>query len=649
MNFNKNLLILLTIGTVSPSVLAGGFSLSNINVVGSEQSGNNSGSISSSTPSNGNVSADTVGASKIPVAKCREKVQENGIISMDELKYLNGGELPIIDAHSNKEFKLELKKFASKCATLKVNRILDGDNNHIIQFINLKEFSETDLFLTDDEKKGDVSALISKMTMDEKVSRCLVKNEYVVKKGSGYEMDRNSEKFDYSKSFLKMQDDMDSKRSSKILFASPVFENNNYKTYDDKTIDDTEGSWACTKVQDYGIDKDSSESSKFVFKSEYDKQWDLARAACQSAKEGDIYAIERLITKDTGNSSELQLKIQDVYARLLSKDIKEKSEKIVNQIEDKLSQIEKYNDPSNKTHKRKAKAIAREIQALSRQYNSEIAKPAKEVLARSLASYEELEESDSEASVKKRDILENRIERVTEALSGLSEIDMTDGVETMKIHNLHSTGKDLLSAYANSSELSKVCLDCDGQQDMEDAENKIAKRIKKYTKEDKRDWSFVSQAARGKETPMYLTQQLYTNAQKNMQTQYSQFQQNEYKKYQEYCASSMFGGMKNPIRCQYWQNSQSMRTKMFESKMKGLQADVQGYDQKYSYYQSYYDAAQRRQAEQNDREVASLQSAASPYDSFSILGGNSMMSGGGQSSMYSMGTPQFAMPLMQPR
>ena len=646
MSFNKNLLILLTIGTMSPSALAAGFSISNINVVGSDQS--NSGSTNQDTPSNGNVSADTVGVSKIPVAKCREKVQANGTISMNELKFLNGGELPTIAAHSKKEFKLELNKFASKCATLKVNRLLDSDNNHIIQFVNLKEFSEDDLYLSEEEKKEDVSKLISKMTMDEKISRCLVKNEYVVKKGSGYEMDRNSEKFDYSKSFLKMQNDMDTNKSSKILFASPVFENNNYKTYDGKTIDDTEGSWACTKIQDYGVEKDSEESAKFVFKSDYDKQWDVARAACESAKAGDIYSIERLITKDTGNSSELQKKIQDVYARLLSKDLKEKSEKIVTQIEDKLSQIEKYNDPTNKSHKRKAKKIAREIQALSRQYNSEIAQPAKEVLARSLASYEELEDSDSDATVKKREVLESRIERVTEALSGLSDIEMTDGVETMKVQNLHSTGKDLLAAYSNSAELSKVCLDCDGQQDMEDAENRIAKRIKKYNKEDKRDWSFVSQAARGKETPMYLTQQLYTNAQKNMQTQYMQFQQNEQKKYQEYCASSMFGGMKNPIRCQYWQNSQGMRTKMFESKMSGLQADVQGYNQKYSYYQSYYDSAKRRQAEQSDRDIASLQSAGSPYDSFSILGASPTMNPN-QSSMYNMGTPQFAMPLMQQR
>ncbi|GEM_PF-4529146 len=643
MSLNKNLLILLTIGSLAPSVLAKEFSIKNIKVVGSgEKDGRRS---NSDKPGRGNVSADTVVTSKIPVAQCREKVKENNIISMNELKFLNGGELPIIEAHSKKEFKLELKKFASKCATLKVNRILDSENNHIIQFINLKEFTEDDVFITEEEKKGDVGALLSNMTMDEKVTRCLVKNEYLVKKGSGYEMDSNSEKFDYSKSFLKMQEDMDTDKSSKILFASPVFENNNYSTYEDKTIDDSEGAWACTKIQDYGVEKDSSEDAKFVFKSDFDKQWDLARAACQSAKEGDIYAIERLITKDTGNSSELQNRIQDVYARLLTKDIKDKSEKIVDQIEEKLSQIEKYNDPSNKSHKRKAKKIAKEIQALSRKYNSEIAEPAKEVLSRSLAKYEELEDSESEASVKQREILESRIERVSGALAGLSEVSMTDGVETMKVHNLHSTGKDLLTAYSNSSELSKVCLDCDGQQDMEDAENKIAKRIKKYKSEDKKDWSFVSQAAQGKSTPMYLTQQMYTNAQKSMQTQYTQFQQNEYSKYQEYCGSSMFGGMNNPIRCQYWQEQQGMRTKMFESKMSALQADVDGYNQKYSYYQSYYDSAQRKLAEQNDRDVASLQTTPSPYDSFSILG--NAPSSMGQSSMYNMGTPQFAMPLLK--
>lgn len=645
MSINKNLLILLTIGSLAPSVLAKEFSIKNISVVGSEE--NDRKGANKDTPGAGNVSADTVVTSKIPVAQCREKVRENNVISMNELKYLNGGELPIIEAHSKKEFKLELKKFASRCATLKVNRILDGENNHIIQFVNLKEFSKDDLFLTEEEKDKDISELVSKMTMDEKVTRCLIKNEYLVKKDSGYEMDSSSEKFDYSKSFLKMQEDMDPNKSSKILFASPVFEDNNYSTYDDKTIDDTEGGWACSKVQDYGVEKDSTDGAKFVFKSDFDKQWDLARAACQSAKEGDIYAIERLITKDTGNSSELQNRIQDVYARLLTKDIKEKSENISNEIEEKLSQIEKYNDPSNKTHKRKAKQLAKEIQVLSRKYNSEIAEPAKEVLARSLAKYEELEDSDSDASIKEREILENRIERVTGALEGLSEISMTDGVETMKVHNLHSTGKDLLTAYTNSAELSKVCLDCEEQQDMEDAENNIAKRIKKYKSEDKRDWSFVSQAARGKSTPMYLTQQLYTNAQQSMQTQYSQFQQNEYDKYQEYCATSMFGGMKNPIRCQYWQNSQSMRTKMFESKMNSLQADVDGYNQKYSYYQSYYDAAQRKLQEQSDRDVASVSTVtASPYDSFSILGNAQNSS---QSSMYNMGTPQFAMPLMQSR
>ena len=71
MSFNKNLLILLTIGAMSPSALAAGFSISNINVVGSDQS--NSNSTNQDTPSTGNVSADTVGVSKIPVAKCREK------------------------------------------------------------------------------------------------------------------------------------------------------------------------------------------------------------------------------------------------------------------------------------------------------------------------------------------------------------------------------------------------------------------------------------------------------------------------------------------------------------------------------------------------------------------------------------------------
>ena len=86
---------------------------------------------------------------------------------------------------------------------------------------------------------------------------------------------------------------------------------------------------------------------------------------------------------------------------------------------------------------------------------------------------------------------------------------------------------------------------------------------------------------------------------------------------------------------------------MFESKMNSLQADVDGYNQKYSYYQSYYDAAQRKLQEQSDRDVASVSTVtASPYDSFSILGNAQNSS---QSSMYNMGTPQFAMPLMQSR
>ncbi|ATH09413.1 hypothetical protein BIY24_16135 [Halobacteriovorax marinus] len=641
----KNLLILLTIGSLAPSTFAGEFSISNINVIGSE--GNSNGRQSNDPGDDGTIKPDEGSGTEFQSQNCRERIKANNTLTMDELSILNGGQLPILEPHSKTKFRVEFNRLATKCVHLKVNRILDNENNHIVNFENLKNFAKEDLHFTAEELKQDVSSLISNMSMDEKITRCLIKHNYLVKKGSGYEMDRNNEKFESISKTPNLQEDFNPEKSSKFLFASPVTDRNDYITYKDKVIDDKEGKWACTKIQEYGIKEGSEDESKYAFVSQYDRDWQLARAACESAVDGDIYAVERLISKDTGNSSELQRRLKDVYARLLAKDLKSKSEEIVTKIEDKLAQLEKYNDPTSKKDKRKAREIAREIQSLSRRYNKEIAEPAKQVLAQSLAAYEEIEDVDSDAARNTRDILENRIETVTEALAGLSDIEMTDGVEVMKVHNLHSTGKDLLAAYASSSELSRVCLDCDGQQDMEDAEDNIAKRIKKYNKEDKRDWSFVSQAARGKETPMYLTQQLYTNAQKNMQNQYSQFQQNEYKKYQEYCASSMFGGMKNPIRCQYWQNSQSMRMKMFESKMKGLQQDVQGYNQKYSYYQSYYDAAQRRMAEENDREVASLNVGASPYDSFSILGNTNMAPN--QSSMYNMGTPQFAMPLMQGR
>jgi len=648
MRVNKNLIFLLSIGLLSPSALSADlFDLGDVSI---DDSSSRSSSSSSTSVGHGTVRPGHRGSSDgISDDQCRENIQKSGMLSMKELKYLNGGKLPSITAHSGSKFKLEFSKFASKCAKLEVNRILDKSNNHIVQFLNKKVYSAEDLgiksgdkdvakFMTEEVDEAAATKLyIESLTMQNKIGLCLKSKEYITKTESGYSMNPSNSKFDYSRSYLDIQKDMNSKHSSRLLFASPQTDNNTYKEYPETTIDDPNGKWACTKVQGYGVQEDES-NKNFVFKSQYDKEWDRARVACNDAVKGDIYSIKRLIDKDTGNRSELQEKIREVYSKLLSDGIDEKASDLREKIQKKLTKLGKYTNP--KKNKAKVAKLKRELNSLIKQYDSEIIKPSKEVLSRSIERYEEL--GDSEADEIKREKIEDRMGKINSTLEEFEELDMTDAIEAMKIHKMTSTGKKLLEASTSSSNLARVCLDCDDQMDMEDAEENIAKRLKKFDKKDKGVWSGVAKAARGSQAPIYLAQKRYYSTQQSMGKQNQMFQQKEQKMIKGACEKSWYGSMKNPIRCQQIMQGQSMRYKMHESRMNGMQADLQGYNEQISYFGSYRDAYLRSQ--DSGRDVASS-SNYSPIDQFGILSSQNRTSD--PSIMYNMQTPQFAQQLMR--
>ncbi|WP_127715558.1 hypothetical protein [Halobacteriovorax sp. HLS] len=641
MKSNKKMLLLLAISMASPWQLANAGALDDIEIVNSAGSGSSgsSGTVNNDSATS-NIEVSEIDSSSVENKNCPETLEKNNVLSMRVLKYMSGGVLPKITPHNDKQFKISLESFPAKCVTLQVNRILDEDNNHIFRFVNTKDYaSDGSDFI---EGKSNIPT-----TMEGKFASCLKKHYGEKDPSSGkYKFDMNSSKLSNSTSFMSLHSDLDKNKSSRILFASPSNVKNDYFTYDTKVISDKNEIWKCSSVQAYG---DSSEDAKKegytarrIYRSEADKQWERARAACEIAKDGDIYAIKRLIDKDTGNRSDLQQKIKEVYLKLIEKNIASDADAIREKIEEKLQKITKYDNAFSKGDKKKAAVLAKEIAALSREYDEKVIKPSREVLESAHAEYENLSEDDIDSP--RREVLETRIETITEKLAEFSDVDMVDGVEVMKIHNKSKAGESLLRASKGSEYLSRACLDCEEQMDFEDVDDALAARIKKFKKSDKRDWSFVSQAARGKETPLYLTRKLYDNSQNSMRTAYSNYQQNEQKQYQQYCASSMFGGMKNPVRCQYFQNSAGQRQRMFQSKMSSMQRDMEGYNQKYSYYQSYYDGAQRYLSEQ-DRDIASVGPGGSVYDSFDILRGTT----GNQSDMYNMGMPQFAAPLMTPR
>jgi hypothetical protein len=627
MKKNKTMLFLLAVSMLSPWQVANA-GWGDIDF----QNGAGSSSNVEADSGSSNISGSDTLTSGVANQKCSDVIKENNVLRMEDLKNLSGGKLPKITPHNDKEFKISLQSFPGKCVTLKVNRTLDNNNNHIFQFVNTKSYT------ADDFIPGETP-----VTMEEKLVSCF-KKHYGKKVDGKYQIDLSSPDLETSSHFLKLQEGLDKEKSSRILFASPVNDHNNMYTYEGKIIDDKNETWKCSKVQAYGDTKEDVEkpgyAAKRLYTSEYDKQWDRARAACEVAKDGDIYAIKRLIDKDTGNRSELQQKLREVYSKLIEKDIATDADRIRNEIEDKLTKLSRYDNAFSKSDKKKARKLSQEIAALSKEYNEKVIKPSREVLERAHEEYEGL--SEDEIDTPRREVLENRIEAITEKLAEFNDVDMTDGVEVMKIHNRSKSGESLLRAAKGSEFLARACLDCDDQLDFEDVDDALAARIKKFKKSDKRDWSFVSQAARGKETPMYLTRQLYNKSQSSMKTAYSQYQKNEMDQYKKYCASSMFGGMKNPVRCQYFQNSQGMRERMFQSKMNAFQRDMEGYNQKYSYYQSYYDGAQRYLAEQ-ERDIASVgPGGASVYDSFDILRGTT----GNRSDMYHMDMPSFAAPLM---
>ena len=641
MKSNKKLFFLLAISIVSPWQLANAGGLDDIEIVsgGSSSSSNDTGTSS-------NITSEQSEISSIVDKNCPETVEKNNVISMKVLKYMSGGALPKITPHNDKEFKIALNSFPEKCVTLQVNRILDENNNHIFRFVNTKEFSNTDFV----EYKADGSSLESNKTApisnEDKFASCLKKHYGVYDaKTKKFKIDLNSDKLSNTSTFLKLHSDLDKNKSSKILFASPSNAKNDYLTYDKKVINDKNDVWKCSTVQAYGDLNSDAEKEGYVakrlFRSEYDQQWEKARAACEVAKDGDTYAIKRLIDKDTGNRSDLQKKLREVYSKLVEKDIEKDADRLRGEIEDKLTKLAKYDNAFSKSDKKKARKISQEIAALSKEYTDKVIKPSREVLERSHAEYEGLSEDDIDTP--RREVLENRIETITDKLAEFNDVDMSDGVEVMKIHNRSKSGELLLKAAKGSEYLARACLDCDEQLDFEDVDDALDARIKRFKKSDRRDWSFVSQAAWGKITPLTLTRNLYNNSQKGMQSAYSSFQKKQQSEYKKYCDSSMFGGMKNPVRCQYFKNSQPMKQKMFESKMSSMQRDMEGYNQKYSYYQSYYDGAQRKLAEQ-DRDIASIgPGGASVFDSFDILSGST----GNQSDMYNMGMPSFGQDLMR--
>lgn len=643
MKCNKKFIFLLAISIVSPWQLANAGALDDIEIVSADVA---SSGDSTDTGTSSNITSEQSEISSIEDKNCPETLEKNNVLSMRILKYMSGGALPKITPHNDKEFKISLNSFPEKCVTLQVNRILDENNNHVFRFVNTKEYSNTDFIEYNSDGSGLAADKVAPKSSEEKFASCLKKHYGKYDdKSKKYKIDLGSSKLSNTSTFLKLHSDLDKSKSSAILFASPSNAKNDYLTYDKKVINDKNEVWKCSTVQAYGdVTSDGKKEgyvAKRIFRSEYDQQWDKARAACEVAKDGDTYAIKRLIDKDTGNRSDLQKKLREVYSKLIEKDIAVDADRIRGEIEDKLTKLAKYDNAFSKSDKKKARKLSQEIAALSKEYTSKVVTPSREVLERSHAEYEGLSEDDIDSP--RREVLENRIESITDKLAEFGDVDMSDGVEVMKIHNRSKSGEMLLKAAKGSEYLSRACLDCDGQLDFEDVDDALTARMKRFKKSDKRDWSFVSQAAKGKSTPMYLTRNLYNNSQKSMQSAYQSYQKNEQSEYQKYCASSMFGGMKNPVRCQYFQNSQGTRQKMFESKMSSMQRDSEGYNQKYSYYQSYYDGAQRHLAEQ-DREVASVSpGGSSVYDSFDILGNTT----GNQSAMYNMGMPQFATDLMR--
>jgi hypothetical protein len=640
MKSNKKLFFLLAISMVSPWQLANAGALDDLEII----SAGSNGGASSETGTSSNISSEESEISSIQNKDCQKTLEKNNVINMQTLKFISGGELPRIIPHDDKEFKITLKSFPQKCVVLKINRILDENNNHIFRFVNSKEYSNDDFFEYENGNLKSGKSIPS--SNEEKFASCLKKHygevDPVTKK---VKINFNSDKVSDVSRFLKLHTDLNKEKSSKILFASPSNDKNDYFSYDKKVINDKNEIWQCSTVQAYGDTKADAEKDNYVakkiFRSKYDLEWEKARAACEVAKSGKIRAIANLMDKDTGNRSELQKKIREVYLKLKEKDIYTEADRIRDEIEEKLTKIQKYDNPLKSSHVKKAKQLAKEIKELSEEYTKNVIEPAREVLEHSHAEYEGLSEDDIDSP--RREALEDRIETLTGKLSEFETVDMSDGVQVMKLHNRSKAGEELLKASKGSEYLSNACLDCEEQMDFEDVDDALEARMLKFKKKGKKGWKYTNLAARGKSIPLEMTKRSFYSSQNNMKSAYTNFQKKEQTDYQKYCGSSMIGGMKNPVRCQYFQNSQGMRHKMFQSRMSSMQRNMEGYNKEYSYYQSYYDGAQRYLAEQ-DRDIASVNHPnGSVYDNFSILGGST----GNQSGMYDMGMPPFALDLMR--
>ncbi|OUR92908.1 hypothetical protein A9Q84_20570 [Halobacteriovorax marinus] len=664
MKVNKNLLLLLSMGLLSPTAL----SIDRVDFGSLDYSSSETDSSRRTSISGGDITPNDASSNRLDDKQCREKIKENGMISMEELRILNGGTFPSMSAHSDTEFKLEFKKYASKCANLEVNRILDANNNHIVQFMNKKDYSASDLGIKDndpdiaayytanieeDEVKSFIAEVkksepnvtdadlkmkvyINSFSMKDKIGLCMKAKKYITVVNGRLTMDRNNTQFDYSRSLLKLQkkgrDGFDISKSSKLLFASPVSDNNSFVEYEDKMINDTNSDWACTKVQGYGVKKGES-NNNFVFKSVEDKKWDFARIACESAKDGDIYAIKRLIDKDTGNRTELQQKIREVYSLLLTEGLDEKATEIRNDIAVQLKKLSKYSNIKKKKGRTYNK-IKKELKSLFKQYQNEIVEPTKEVLARSIESYEELGDSDADSI--KREAIETRVASLNETLEEFDEFasseETGEGIEAMQRNGLTSLGKEFVRAASSSKFLSKVCLDCDEQLDIEDAEEEIEDRLKLFKTKDSGEWKNVAKSIRGSKTPMFFAKRKYESLASSRIKQHNSFVKREQERGQKACKVGFWGSLSNPTQCQQFKQGQYYRSRMNDSKMNSYQSKMDAQQANYNLYSAYLSEAQR--AEQAGRGPASGASGSS-IDFFNIRSSQQGMTD--QSIMYNMG------------
>ncbi len=181
------------------------------------------------------------------------------------------------------------------------------------------------------------------------------------------------------------------------------------------------------------------------------------------------------------------------------------------------------------------------------------------------------------------------------------------------------------------------------------------------------DWSDVYLVGQGNMVPIRKTEAERTRAISKMNSRWNQYQQNEYKNYNQYCAVGMMGSVKNPIQCQTFLKGVEQRRNIELKRRDRDLSYIKTRNDKLNKMGTSYNEWQKREFERQLADEDSFPYGSSysgyettfeerfpQYDSQSLLAttdginGNMYSMMGGNPQMMGMGyQQQMQMPMMQ--